>query len=94
MSPQELTLSICLFGLPALIFIVAIAGSRLRPELKRRAETWFLMPLFVVLTAAGAGVAALEHWWVQLAVAVLLFAVATERLVKRLREHRRAPQPL
>ena len=94
MSPQELTLSICLVGLPALIFIFVIAGSRLRPEVKRRAETWFLMPMFVVLMAAGAGVAALEHWWVQLAVAVLLFAVATERLVKRLREHRRAPQPL
>ncbi len=90
MSPQELALSICLYGLPALLFVGFIAGSRLPPETKRRAETWFLMPLFVVLMAAGVVVAALHHWWVQLAVAVLLFGLATQQLVKRLRAHRRA----
>lgn len=94
MSPQELALSIFLVGLPALIFIGVIAGSRLRPQARRRVETWFLLPLFVVLTAGGVGVAAIEHWWVQLAVVVVLFGLATERLVKRLRQHRREPQPL
>ena len=92
MSPQELALSICLFGLPALIFIGVIAGSRLRPQVKRRVETWFLMPLFVVFMAACAAFAASERSWILALVCIAFCALATERLVRRLREHRRESQ--
>jgi len=85
-SPQELALSICLFGLPALIFIGVIAGSRLRPRVKRRVETWFLIPLFVIAAAVFAAFAASERAWVLVALFALACAWATERLVKRLRE--------
>jgi uncharacterized membrane protein len=91
-SPQELALSIGLFGVPALIFIAVIAGSRLRPQVKRRVETWFLMPLFVVVMAAGAAFAASERGWIVALVCVAFGALGTERLVRRLRELRRAPQ--
>ncbi len=89
MSPQELALSSLLFGVPLLIFIGVIVGSRLSAPTKRRIETYGLMPLFVVITGGWAGMAALHHWWVQLALFVVLFGVAVERLARRIRELRR-----
>jgi len=88
-SPQELALSIGLFGVPALIFIGVIAGSRLRPQVKRRVETFVFMPLLVVLMTACAAFAASERAWILTVVCLGLSALATERLVKRLRERRR-----
>ena len=69
-----------------LILIGVIAGSRLRPQAKRRVETWFLMPLFVLSAAGFAAFAARERAWMLVAFFALVCAVATERLVKRLRE--------
>jgi predicted MFS family arabinose efflux permease len=92
LSPQELALSTLLFGLPLLIFIGVIVGSRLAPRTKRRVETYVLMPLFVVISGGWLGMAALHRWWVQLAILIGVFGFAAHQLVKRIRELRRPPQ--
>jgi len=92
-SSQELALSILLFGLPAVIFIGLIVGSRLRPAAKRRVETYFLMPMFVIIAGGAVGIAAFDRAWIQLAAFLLAFGLAAERWARRLRDDRRARPP-
>ncbi len=79
------------FGLPILLVGGAMVGSKLRADVRRRVETVFLMPLFVLLAALGAGYAIWVRNWIEIAFFLVVLAVAVERLVKRLREGRRAP---
>jgi len=80
------------FGLPILLVGGAIVGSRLRADVRRRVETYGLMPLFVVLAAVMFGFAAFERAWLLVAGSAVAFLFALERLVRRLRADRGSPQ--
>ena len=79
------------FGLPILLVGGAIVGSTLKPERRRWAETWVVLPLFAVLAVAAGWLASLRHWWFALALAVAALVFVLERLVRRLRGGRRKP---
>ena len=73
-----------IFGLPALLIVGAITGSVIGTDRHRLAEMYVLLPLLVVLAAAGLVLMFVQHNWLGLAGVLVSFAITLERFIRHI----------